>query len=186
MDNSADNPHGPADTLELLLEEYDLARAHSLALVGDLDADQIAWRPNDNSSAIAWHLGHQGAVNHYMVRNLTAAEVSFDAGFDAVFDSATPEPERGDLPPVSEIVTYRELIAESTHRVIARIARGDVGAPAQLNRIADGLLRAVINHEYQHSTWIREVHDSLVGTPAPEPTSRRLVTVEGYAMLADG
>lgn len=166
-----------------LLVEYDVAQRYSLALVEGLDEPQAAWRPHENSSAIAWHLGHQAAVNHYMVRNLTAAEVTFNADFDAVFDSATPEPGRGELPSLEEIIGYRAAIAHSTRNVISRIDSGDVGAPKQLALIGDALMRAVINHEYQHSTWIREVRDSMIDTPAPEPGSNRLVNVEGYWMV---
>lgn len=167
-----------------LIEEHRLAQAYSTSLVQDLDAEQIAWRPNENSSAIGWHLGHQGAVNHYMVRNLTAAEVTFDAAFDKVFDSATPEPQRGELPSLDDIVGYRQAIADSTAAVITRIGNGDVGAPAQLERVAQRLMCAVIDHEYQHAKWIEEVRNSLIDTEAPAPQSNRLVNVDGYWMIA--
>lgn len=166
-----------------LLDEHRVAQEYSLALVAELDADQIAWRPDENSSSIAWHLGHQGAVNHYMVRNLTAAEVTFNSAFDAVFDSATPELGRGSLPTLNEIVGYRTAIAASTQGVINRIDSGDVGAPKQLALIGDALMRAVINHEYQHAAWIGEVRDSMLDTPAPHPESDRLIEVEGYWMV---
>lgn len=166
-----------------LLEEYDVAQSYSLALIDGLDPSQVAWRPHENSSAIAWHLGHQGAVNHYMLRNLTAAEVTFSAEFDAIFDSATPEPRRGSLPPIDEIVAYRRSIAKSTHAVIGRIDAGDVGAPEQLRIIATGLMHAVVNHEYQHAKWVSEVRGTMLGTPPPPPVSTRLVEVEGYWMV---
>ena len=166
-----------------LIEEHRLAQAYSTSLVADLGAEQIAWRPNENSSAIGWHLGHQGAVNHYMVRNLTAAEVTFDEAFDKIFDSATPEPYRGELPSLDEIVGYRQAIADSTAAVIARIGNGDVGAPTQLERVAQRLMCSVIDHEYQHAKWIEEVRNSLVDTAAPKPPSSRLVAVDGYWMI---
>jgi hypothetical protein len=170
-------------SLDELLNEYAAAQRYSLALVEGLDHSQVMWRPHSDSSAIAWHLGHQAAVNHYMVRNLTAAEASFNPKFDAVFDSATPEPMRGSLPTLEEILGYRRSIATSTRAVVERIADGDVGAPEQLALIADGLLRAVINHEYQHATWIREVRETMLGGAAPSPESSRLVDVEGYWMI---
>ena len=165
-----------------LVAELALARQYSEALVEALDPDQIAWRPHDDSSAIGWHLGHQAVVAHFMIRNLTAAEPSFDPALDAVFDSATPEPDRGSLPPFDELLAYRHAIAASTDRTIGRIIAGDVGAPEQLTIVATGLLRAVIIHEYQHDTWIREVRDTLTDVPAPSPTSTDLVDVEGYWM----
>lgn len=167
-----------------LLVEHRLAQAYSLSLVEGLSAEQIAWRPNENSSAIGWHLGHQGAVNHYMVRNLTAAEVTFDEAFDKVFDSATPEPYRGELPALDEIVAYRQAIADSTAGVITRIGNGDVGAPTQLERVARRLMCSVIDHEYQHAKWVGEVRDSLIETFAPMPQSNRLIDVDGYWMIA--
>ncbi len=166
-----------------LLDEASAARAYSLALVDGLTEDQVQWRPNDNSSAIAWPLGHQAAVTHYMVRNLTAAAPRVDDAFDAVFDSATEEPHRGDLPPLAEIVEYRNTIADQATATLQRIIGGEVGAPQQLALIADGLLRAVINHEYQHATWVAEVRATMIDDPAPTPASSRLVDVEGYWMI---
>lgn len=173
----------PMHSLTDLLAEFRAAQAHSLGLLDGLDTAQIGWRPHENSSAIAWHLGHQGAVNHYMLRNLTAAEVTFNADFDAVFDSATTEPARGSLPPIDEIVDYRRAIARSTHDVVGRIDSGEVSAPEQLRLIASGLLQAIVNHEYQHARWITEVRETMIATPAPTPASNRLVEVDGYWML---
>ncbi len=166
-----------------LLAEHTVSQAYSLALVEDLDEQQLAWRPSDQSSAIAWHLGHQGAVVHYLVRNLTAAEVPFNAAFDQIFDSATPEPARGSLPPLDEIVAYRQAISESTRRVIERIADGAVGAPDQLAIVADRLLRSIIDHEYQHAKWIDEVRSEFTTLPSPQPASERLVQIDGYWMI---
>ncbi len=171
-------------TLTELLDEYDASTAYSLALVDGLDPIDVAWRPSEQSSSMAWHLGHQGVVGHFMMRNLTAAEVTFNADFDAVFDSATPEPGRGALPPLDEIVDYRRAISGSIHRVVTMIDNGEVGAPEQLRAIATGLLHAVINHEYQHAKWVGEVRDSMASTPAPVPASARLINVEGYWMLS--
>ncbi len=171
-------------SLTQLLDEYAAAQTYSINLITGLEPDQVAWRPNENSSAIGWHLGHQAAVNHYMVRNLTAAEVTFNADFDRVFDSATPEPGRGDLPPVDEIIDYRAVIASSTKRIISMIEQGDVGAPEQLRLIADGMLRAIINHEYQHAKWIGEVRSTMIDQPAETPKTERLVEVNGYYMVA--
>lgn len=169
--------------LDALLVEYAAAQDYSLELVDGLDDAQIAWRPNENSSAIGWHLGHQAAVNHYLVRNLTAAEVTFDGDFDRVFDSATPEPDRGTLPPLDAIISYRQAIARSTVRVINRIADGDVGAPDQLQLIAQGMVIAIINHEYQHAKWIDEVSATMSERPTPVPNSNRLHQVDGYWMV---
>lgn len=170
-------------TLGDLLDEYTAAQRHSLALVDGLTAAEIAWRPHEQSSAIGWHLGHQAAVNHYMVRNLTAAEASFDVAFDRLFDSATPEPARGDLPTLDAIVGYRESIASSTQRVVRAVDAGEVGAPRQLARVAAGLLVAVINHEYQHAEWVAEVRATMRPGDPSSPASSRVERVDGYWML---
>jgi hypothetical protein len=166
-----------------LLSELRSARDYSESLVAALDPDQIAWRPHVDSSAIGWHLGHQSFVAHVMLRNLTAAEPSIDPALDRLFDSATPEPARGDLPPLAELLGYRRAVARSTETTIGRIVAGEVGAPEQLSIVAAGLLRAVVNHEYQHDAWIAEVRAGLTDAPAPVPVSNRLTLIEGYWVL---
>lgn len=172
-------------TLDLpaLVIEYDIAQAYSLGLVDGLAAEQISWRPDQNSSAMGWHLGHQGAVNHFMVRNLTAAEPSVNVDFDAVFDSATPEPARGALPNADAIIEYRKAIASSTHKTVNRIADGDVGAPQQLRLVAAAMMVTIINHEYQHAQWIGEVRSTFTDAPAPKPETSNVVEVDGYYMV---
>lgn len=172
-----------ADELHAVLDEYHAARAYSLALVEALTPVDISWRPDENSSAIAWHLGHQAAVNHYMMRNLTAAEPSINATFDALFDSATPERARGALPALAWILDYRHAIGARTAETVDRIADGGVGAPAQLALVARGVLTAVVNHEYQHAKWIDEVRSTLTGVVSPTPTSDALRLVDGYYVL---
>ena len=153
----------------------------------DLTDEEIRWRPHEESSAIGWHLGHQAAVAHYMVRNLTAAEPSPDPGLDGLMDSATPERDRGDLPEARRVRAYRAAVAERLRFRIGVIASGEVGAPAQLALIAHGLLIAVINHEYQHDQWIGEVRSQdLAKELPPRPTSPLLSTVDGYLMIGAG
>jgi len=166
-----------------LRAEYDSARSWTEGLVEDLDDAAVMWRPRPESSAIGWHLGHVAAVNHFMLRNLTAAEPSLDPRSDRVFDSALPEPQRGDLPALDDIMTFRQDVAGSTHRTLTRIGRGDVGAPAQLDLIAVTMLTSVINHEYQHGTWMAEVRATLGFGPPRPPASSRLELVEGYWLL---
>lgn len=170
--------------LASLLDEYDRALAHTDALWTDLTAEQIAWRESDEASGIGWHLGHQAAVAHYMVRNLTAAEPAIDAELDHLMDSATAERERGDLPGRDRIAAYRTIVAERVRFRVGNIASGDVGAPEQLSIIAHTMLVAIINHEYQHSRWIGEIRGDVHGLVVPElPTSERLTVVDGYAVV---
>ena len=75
-------------------------------------------------------------------------------------------------------------IGNSQHVRIGAIAAGEVGAPAQLSRIASGLVIAVTNHEYQHSQWIAEVRERDLGHPLPDrPTSDLLTELDGYLVL---
>ncbi len=171
-------------TLDELLEEYDRALGYTDQLWTDLSSAELMWRPSQHSSAIAWHLGHQAAVAHYMVRNLTAAEPLIDPEIDSIMDSATQEPDRGDLPDIERIRGYRATVAERVRFRVGNIAHGNVGAPEQLGRIAATMLTAIVNHEYQHSKWIGEVRTTAHGRalPAP-PTSERLIVLDGYLFL---
>jgi len=170
-------------TLRELRNEYDRAIAYTADLTDGLTDDEIAWRASADASSIGWHLGHQAAVAHFMVRNLTAAEPSPDPDLDQLMDSATPEPDRV-IPEVSRILDYRGAVAERVHHIVGRIDDGDVGAPAQLRVIGATLMVAVINHEYQHSTWIGEVrHDQHGKDLPPDPVSPCLSTIDGYLII---
>ncbi|MEM9712406.1 MAG: DinB family protein [Actinomycetota bacterium] len=168
-----------------LLVEYDRAIAHTDSLWRDLTEDEVRWRPVERSSAIGWHVGHQAAVAHFLVRNLTAAEPLIDPELDALMDSATDEPDRGELPDLERLGAYRNAVAERVHVRMGDIDAGRVGAPTQLRVIATGLLVAVVNHEYQHATWIGEVRSEQLGKPLPSvPESELLTTLDGYPVIA--
>jgi len=174
----------PVELVRRLLVEYDRALAYTDALWRDLSDDEIRWRPHADFSPIGWHLGHQAAVAHFMVRNLTAAEPPIDAALDALMDSATPERERGDLPDGRRLAEYRQRAAERLHVRIGAIVDGQVGAPAQLCVVAAGLISAVTNHEYQHSQWIGEVRSEHLGRPLPaRPSSDLLREIDGYLVV---
>jgi len=171
------------DIAELLVE-HERALAYTDELWAGLTVDEVCWRPSADSSAIGWHLGHQAAVSHFMVRNLTAAEPPIDAELDRLMDGATAEPDRGDLPGLDALRAYRTTSAERLRFRIGNIASGDVGAPQQLRYIGIGLLLAVINHEYQHSKWISEVRLEDLGHALPElPTSDLLTEIDGYLVI---
>jgi hypothetical protein len=167
-----------------LLGEYDRARRHTEALWRDLSAEEVRWRPHKDASGIGWHLGHQAAVAHFMIRNLTAAEPSPDPQLDAVMDSATPEPARDALPDLGRLADYRQAVADRVHHRIGAIIAGEVGAPRQLAVIARNLLVAVVNHEYQHDQWICEVRQTGLGRDVPAaPESDRLIHLDGYLVI---
>ncbi len=172
------------DEVRALLAEYERALDHTDRLWSDLSPDEVHWRPHEQASAIGWHLGHQAAVAHFMIRNLTAAEPLIDPPLDSLMDSATPEPARGDLPTLDRLRRYREAVAGRVRARIGDIATGDVGAPRQLAVVAVAVMTAIVNHEYQHDQWIGEVRERSLGRPLPaRPTSPRLSTIDGYVVL---
>lgn len=173
-----------APSLAELMTEYTTALTYTDDLWRDLTVDEVHWRPVPDSSAVGWHLGHQAAVAHYMIRNLTAAEPSPDAELDSLMDGATEERQRGDLPDLARIGDYRIAVAERVRFRVGNIERGDVGAPIQLRRIAETMMTAIINHEYQHAKWIGETRNIQFGHALPDlPTSDHLTVVEGYVMV---
>jgi hypothetical protein len=179
MSSSVQSP-----SLDELVEELHRAWAFTDALWLDLTDEEVRRRPNENSSAIGWHLGHQAAVAHFMVRNLLAAEPSPDAELDALMDSATPEPARGELPDGARLLRFRAAVSERVMVRVDAIRSGDVGAPEQLSVVAAGLVRALVNHEYQHDQWIGEVRSGEFGRSLPpRPVSPLLTVLDGYAVL---
>jgi hypothetical protein len=169
--------------LDHLRQEYDLARGYTQRLYQDLPESEVLWRPNANSSGIGWHLGHQAAVNHYMIRNLLDAEVSLNPAFDKLFDSANPEVNRGDLPPLADLVAYRDTIAARTHARIESILKGERSASAQLAHVLGPILLGLIHHEYQHDCWIGEMRLALGHRGLPDVLSKRVRQVDGYWVL---
>lgn len=176
------------EAIVALLEEHGRALAWTASLVEGLDDDELHWRPHEQASAIAWHLGHQAAVAHFTVRNLVAAAPRIDPALEDVMDSATPEWQRGELPETGRILAFREQVVGDLRATLSRIAEGDVGdagAPAQLALVGRGVLTAIVNHEYQHSQWIRQVRRDDLGHDVPaHPRSPRLRIVDGYCVLA--
>jgi hypothetical protein len=170
--------------LLILREEFDLALRYTQSLYEDLSDAEVQWRAAPHSSGIAWHLGHQAAVNHYLMRNLINAEASLNPQFDALFDSANPEEHRGNTPSLAEIVAYRHAIATRTYRHIDTILAGDQPAAHEaaqhVTRIIEPILISMINHEYQHDCWVREMRATL-GRDKPDTIlSNRVRQVDGY------
>jgi len=170
--------------LETLRREYDLARRYTQTLYEDLDDTAVHWRPTPQSSSIAWHLGHQGAVTHVLVRNLIDAEPSLNPQFDRLFDAANPQENRGELPSLAEIVVYRDAVKDRIHAHLSALLDGHRptahGAVQQVVRILGPILMSLINHEYQHDCWIREMR-SRVGRGKPDVVfSHRVCQIDGY------
>ena len=171
-------------TVAELLAEYDRARAFTDELWRDLSPEEVVWRPNDDSSAIGWHLGHQAHVAHFMVRNLTAAEPSPDPELDELMDSSYPERFRGALPTVERLAVFRSTVAERVHARLGDIAGRRTSSPDQMTVVGTHLLTALINHEYQHDQWIGEVRARDLGHPLPDdPSTDAVRRIDGYLVL---
>lgn len=167
-----------------LREEYDLARRYTQSLYEDLSHAEASWRPQPKSSSIAWHLGHQAMVTHLLLRNLIAGEPSLHPQFDLLFDAARPQEQRGDLPALAEIVAYRDAIAARTHTHLATVLDDSRAvahnAEQQVARIIGPIVVSLINHEYQHDCWIREMR-GLLGRGTPDHVfSQRVSQRDGY------
>ena len=169
--------------LATLREEYDLALQYTRSLYEDLPEPDVQWRPIEKSSAIAWHLGHQAAVNHFLLRNLFDAESSIEPRFDALFDAANPEENRGDLPPLADIVAYRQAVAARTHARLEELLDAKPAAPVQRTRALQSILINLINHEYQHDCWIGEMRQTRGYSIPRTAPSQRARSVDGYWML---
>lgn len=171
--------------LETIRYEYELARQYTLRLYDDLDESTIMWRPSYQGSSIGWHLGHQAAVNHYVLRNWVNRDGSIDPTFDGIFDAATEEIGRAFLPPLAEIVAYREIVAARTLERIDEILSGDCRAPDQMRRVGVTMLGGLINHEYQHDCWVAEVRQALGHGAGPDPLSTNpcLLQLDGYWVM---
>jgi hypothetical protein len=185
--SSSDDPTRKSITmlndLQALLNDYEGALSYTDLLWCDLSNEDLTWRQNEHSSAIGWHLGHQAAVAHFMVRNLSAAERSPDPELEGIMDSATDEQDRGHLPDLERLAAYRSAVSERVRHRIGEIERGNVSAPAHQRFVAINLLVAVVNHEYQHDKWIGEVRSQLGHALPPTPLSSRLTTTDGYLLL---
>jgi hypothetical protein len=174
-------------TIEDLLVEYQRALDYTDTLWLDLSEDEVHWRADEDASGAGWHLAHQPAVAHFMMRNLTAAEPPVDPVLERLADSATPVRDRGELPSIDQINEFRTAVAERVNTTATKIASGDVGAPQQLAVIGSTMLTAIINHEYQHSTWIAELRTEQFGRTLPDlPSSELLSLIEGYPIIALG
>ncbi len=139
--------------LAMLRDEHDLARHSTHSLYADLPEADVYWRPALQSSGIGWHRGHQAAVNQVLVRNVLAAEPSLNPQFEVLFDAVTLEEQRGTLPPLHALLTYREAIARRTHAHLEALLGGTRPAAQQATYALGPLLVSLMNHAYQHACW---------------------------------
>lgn len=167
-----------------LLAEYNRALVYTDGLWQDLTPDEVAYRTDVASSAIGWHLLHQPAVAHFMTRNLIEAEPRLDPELEALADSATPPSQRGELPTSERIDAFRTVVAHRVRERIQHTIDDSLDLPNQRDLIGCTLLIALINHEYQHSTWIAEVRSDVLARTSPTPPlSRHVSLLDGYPVI---
>jgi hypothetical protein len=81
------------------------------------------------------------------------------------------------------ILAYREAIARRTHAHIEAVLAGTRPAAQQATYALGALLVSLINHEYQHDCWVREMR-AVLGRETPDVVvSRAVCQVEGYWVL---
>jgi hypothetical protein len=170
--------------LMTLRDEYELARRYTHSLYEDLSDTELHWRPAPQSSSIAWHLGHQAMVTHVLLRNLIAGEPSLQPQFDTLFDAANPQEQRGNLPSTGEIIAFRDAVAARTQAHLATVLEDGQAAAhnavQQITRIIVPIVVSLINHEYQHDCWIREMRALLSRDKPDSVFSARVRHIDGY------
>ncbi len=96
--------------------------------------------------ALEWHRG-EGSAGRAWDRGQTVIAPTDDAPLPTIDEGS-----------FDRIREYRSVVAERVHYRVGHIDDSALGVPSQLRVIASTLLIALINHEYQHSKWIGELH----------------------------
>ena len=131
-------------------EAYAAVRAHSVALIAPLSAEDCQLQSMPDASPSKWHLAHTTwFFETFVLERFEPGFRPFDAGFRVLFNSyyqgvgpQHPRPRRGLLsrPSLQQVLAWREQVDERVHALIA--AGGD-GAWRTL-------LQLGLHHEQQH------------------------------------
>jgi iron(II)-dependent oxidoreductase len=150
------------------------ARAHTHALIGDLDDDQLLGPRLDIVNPLLWELGHVAwFYEHWVLRRLRG-HAAIDPAMDAWYDSAAVAHDtRWDLPLPSrqETLAYMEHVLESVLDVLP--PKGEMADPELTYFCLLGVF-----HEDMHGeafTYTRQTHAYAappIGVPATIATRR--------------
>lgn len=152
----------PAE-IERLMGELSDARARTLELVKDLEADQLMGPRLDIVNPILWEIGHIAWFYEYFVlRRLDGGEPRL-ARADSMYDSSTVAHEvrwELPLPSLADTLDYRARVQEALARRLAAGSGIEAIALAQL----------AIFHEDMHDEALTYTRQTL-GYPPPELTA---------------
>jgi hypothetical protein len=173
-------------TLLELLAEYARALAYTDSLRSDLTPDEVRWRPNELSSPIGWHLGHQATIAHFIMRNMGGVtEPSPAPDIEPMMDSTSPVLLRGQLPDLDRLIRLRTTVADRVQTRIATIAGGTGPGAAPMRSIGAALLISMINHEYHHDQWIAQVRSKGLGHELPDPPASEFLSAQDHFLVID-
>ncbi|WP_298211615.1 ergothioneine biosynthesis protein EgtB [Acidovorax sp.] len=137
--------------LTALLARYEAVRAHTLALVAPLSAEDCGAQSMPDASPAKWHLAHTTwFFETFVLEPNEPGFVPFNAAFRVLFNSyyngvgaKHPRPQRGLLtrPPLDEVLAYRADVDQRMARLL----------PAVLNNaVLCTLIELGLHHEQQH------------------------------------
>jgi gamma-glutamyl hercynylcysteine S-oxide synthase len=123
------------------------ARANTLQLIAAVGDDDFRQQAHADFSPLGWHLGHVGVVESFWIRQRCQDQPSLSPFYDFFFTpTENPKPERVQLPPREEIVTYLHTVREQTLQFLAQATFHTEDALLHNGNIFSMLLQ----HEEQH------------------------------------
>lgn len=167
---------------EALLRRLHAVRAHSEALIAELEPEDLCLQGMADASPPKWHLGHTTWFfeTFLLTPHLPGHEPAdsrwgflFNSYYDAI-GARHPRPQRGLLtrPPLAAVLAWRRRVDAGLEALVERLSAG----PAELATPLLELLELGLQHEQQHQELL--LMDLLDGfsrnplEPALEPSGR--------------
>ncbi|HSM15677.1 MAG TPA: ergothioneine biosynthesis protein EgtB [Gemmatimonadales bacterium] len=159
-----------------IAERMGEARARTLELLRPLPREDLRIQHDPLMSPILWDLGHIAHFEELWLTRNVDGEIKF-VEMPGLFNPMEhPRSQRAslNLPEFEEII---RRMADIRHRVLARLARADLGSAHPLLR--NGYVyHMVLQHEYQHNETILQTLQLKQGEPY-HPMERRVLPVPG-------
>ena len=170
-----------------LIEMMQDARARTLELVGDLDAEQLIGPKLPTVNPLRWEIGHVAYFYEYFIlRQFYGQDSLLGAKADAIYDSiAVAHETRWDLPLLEMSETYRYL-QDVLEALIDRLAGPMVDADASF------IHQFGIFHEDMHGEaflWARQIlgyREPALALRADVSAERRAGPLPGFAEIPGG
>jgi iron(II)-dependent oxidoreductase len=171
--------------VELLAEWASDARNHALALIHDLDDEQVLGPQLDTVNPLLWEIGHITWFQERFVLRRFAGEEPYRPEVDSLYDSiAIPHRARWDLPVFSrdETLAYLENVRGRIRALLER---------RKLNGAETYLLLLTIFHEDMHTeafTYTRQTlaYPRPAFVPVIAPSGRRAVAPSAEVEILGG